>query len=59
MNAWEWVVLQRLSDIEVRQIAIFTDFILLHLCRFFTDRFQLNVDLVNLSISNASVRFFI
>ena len=56
---WEWVVLQRLSDIEIRQMAVFTDFIPLHFCRFFTDLFPLNVDVVNFSISNASVLFFI
>ena len=52
MKAWEWVILQRLSDIEIRQITIFTDFIPLHFCRFFADFLPLNVDLVNFSVSN-------
>ena len=59
VSAWEWVVLQRLSDIEIRQIAVFTDFIPLQFRRFFTDLFPLNVNLVNFSISNASVLFLI
>ena len=40
-------------------MAVFTDFIPLQFCRFFTDSFPLNPDLVNFSISNASVLFFI
>ena len=59
VDAWEWVVLQGLSEIEIRQIAVFTDFISLHVCRILTDLFPLNVHLVNFSILSASVLFFI
>ena len=59
LDAWEWVVLQGLSEIEIRQIAVFTDFIPLHFCRLLTDFLHMNVDLVNFSISSASVLFFI
>ena len=59
VDAWEWVVPLGLSNIEICQIAIFNDFIPLHFCRFLTDLFPLNVEVVNFSISNASVLFFI
>ena len=59
MVAREWVVLQGLSEIEIRQIAVFIDFIPLDVCRILTDLSLLNVDLVNFSISSASVLFFI
>ena len=45
MDAWEWVVPQKLSDIEIRKIVVFTDFISLHFCRFLTDLSPLKVDL--------------
>ena len=59
MDAWEWAVLKTLTDIEICQMAVFTDFIPLQFCRFLTDFFRLNVNLVNFSISNTSVLFFI
>ena len=59
VDAWEWVVLQWLSEIEIHQGAVFTEFIPLYIYRILTDLFPVNVDHVNFGILSTSVPFFI